>query len=486
VAGILIIVAVAVSAYLAFHRGLPFQHSYRVNAIFQSSNQLRSGSPVRIAGVTVGEVKGIARGPGSTTKVTIQIGDQGRPIHTDATLHIRPRVFLEGGFYVELQPGTPRTPALGDGGTIPLPQTSVPVQISQVLSTFELPTRESLRHLLYRLSAAFAHGGAQALRRAAPELGPTLRDVARVARAAQGTAPHDASNLIVSASRVTGALARNRAALSALVTNLDVTATALAASDGALGATIRGLDRLLAVAPPALSALDQALPPLRRFAVSLDPGLRIAPPVLRDVSHSVRQLGALVAPAQRERLLTALRSSLRDLPALIDKVAGLFPVAKSVTDCLTSHGLPILTAQVPDGPLSTGRPVWQDFAHSLVGLASASQNFDGNGYALRYMGGGGTQTLSTGPLPVIGPLAGSSPSSGPILGARPVWLGPGIVPPFRPDQPCTAQPLPNLQAGTAPSDLTPQAATPAVDPQLTLRRLERMLVRAVARQGRAR
>jgi virulence factor Mce-like protein len=476
-----------VGAYLAFHRGLPFRPGYRINAIFQSSNQLRSGSPVRIAGVTVGEVKDVGAGPGNTTKVTMQIADQGRPIHTDATLRIRPRVFLEGGFYVELHPGTPGTPDLGDGATVPLPQTAIPVQLNQVLSTFELPTRESLRHILYRFSAAFARGGAAALRSAAPQFAPTLRDVARVARAAQGTQPHDVSDLIGSASRVTAALARNQAALAGLVTNLDVTATALASGDGALGATIRELDGLLAVAPGALTALDRALPPLRRFATALDPGLRVAPPVLEDVSRSLRQLGALVAPAERTRLLTALQSSLRDLPTLIDRIGGVFPVSKSVTDCLITHGVPLLTSQVPDGSLSSGHPVWQDFAHGVVGLASASQNFDGNGYSLRYMGGGGSQSVSSGALPVIGSLAGSPPSSSPILGARPVWLGPGAVPPFRPDQPCSAQPLPNLQSATAASDLATSTRAPVrVDRQLTLRGLERMLVRAVAHRGRTR
>jgi len=483
VVGVLFIAVVAVAMYLAFHGGLPFQRGYRINAIFSSSNQVRPGSPVRIAGVTVGSVKDIGSGPGHTTRVTMEIDDQGRPIHRDATVRIRPRLFLEGGFYVELHPGSPSGPELADGGTIPLPQTSIPVQFSQVLSVFDLPTRESLRHTLYVFAAALAHGGAAGLRAAAPELGPALRDVARVTRAAQGTQPHDVSTLLGSASRVTAALARNDAALSSLVDNIDATSTALAASDGSLGATIRQLDRVLTVAPAALTALHQALPSLRRFGVLLDPGLRVAPPVLADVSHSLLELGALVEPAQRKRLITALQASLRDLPTLIDRVGQLFPVAKPVTDCLTSHGLPILTREVPDGALATGQPLWQDFAHGLVGLASASQNFDGNGYSLRYLGGGGPQTVSTGQLPVIGSLVGSAPGSSAILGARPTWLGPGVVPPFRPDQSCSAQPLPNLQAATAPSDMSSHRVSAPRHPGLTLGELETMIARA-ARHGR--
>ena len=43
----------------------------------------------------------------------------GLPIHKDATLKIRPRIFLEGNFFVDLQPGTPSAPTIDDGDTIP-------------------------------------------------------------------------------------------------------------------------------------------------------------------------------------------------------------------------------------------------------------------------------------------------------------------------------------------------------------------------------
>ncbi len=66
-----------------------------------------TGSPVRIAGVDVGKVVDIDEGPGNTTVVTMELNDSGRPVHRDATARIRPRVFLEGGFLVELQPGQP-------------------------------------------------------------------------------------------------------------------------------------------------------------------------------------------------------------------------------------------------------------------------------------------------------------------------------------------------------------------------------------------
>src|SRR5205085_2480 len=69
---------------------------------------------------------------------------------------IRDRLFLEGGYYLELDPGTPPAPDLHDGDTIPMSQTSTPVQFYQVLSTFDVAARASLRQLLDTLNQGFS------------------------------------------------------------------------------------------------------------------------------------------------------------------------------------------------------------------------------------------------------------------------------------------------------------------------------------------
>jgi ABC-type transporter Mla subunit MlaD len=76
---------------------------------------------VRIAGVDIGKVADIEPGPGTTQVVTLAISDKGQPVHADATAKIRPRVFLEGGYIVELHPGSPSAPKLKRDGLIPLP-----------------------------------------------------------------------------------------------------------------------------------------------------------------------------------------------------------------------------------------------------------------------------------------------------------------------------------------------------------------------------
>ena len=114
--GIVVAGLIAIGTFFGFTKHIPFTHGYQLKAVFPSANSIRANSPVRIAGVNVGKVKAIERQPGTNAAlVTMEIQDKGLPIHKDATLKIRPRIFLEGNFFVEIQPGTPacarRSPA---------------------------------------------------------------------------------------------------------------------------------------------------------------------------------------------------------------------------------------------------------------------------------------------------------------------------------------------------------------------------------------
>ncbi len=53
-AGLLVIILVLIGCFFAFTKKVPFRHHYTVNAVVKNSNLLLPGSPVRIAGVTVG------------------------------------------------------------------------------------------------------------------------------------------------------------------------------------------------------------------------------------------------------------------------------------------------------------------------------------------------------------------------------------------------------------------------------------------------
>ena len=123
--GLVVLAVVAIGVFFGFTKHIPFTHGYQVKAVFETANSLRPNSPVRIAGVNVGKVKKIQRYDGSDAAVvTMEITKQGLPIHKDATMTVRPRIFLEGNFFVDLSPGTPGTPTISSGDTIGMTQTS--------------------------------------------------------------------------------------------------------------------------------------------------------------------------------------------------------------------------------------------------------------------------------------------------------------------------------------------------------------------------
>src|SRR5918995_807057 len=140
--GVIALVVILVLTFLGFTKDIPFTTPFQVKATFESANSIRVGSPVRIAGVNVGKVAKVEAGEDTATSVvTLSLQKQALPLHEDATAKIRPRIFLEGNFFVDLRPGTPSSPELEDGGALPVSQTVRPVQLDEVLTALQSDTR---------------------------------------------------------------------------------------------------------------------------------------------------------------------------------------------------------------------------------------------------------------------------------------------------------------------------------------------------------
>ncbi len=441
------IVLIVIGVFFVFTKRIPFVHGYRLSANFASSNQLVAGfSPVRIAGVTVGKVTKVRKGPHGLTQVEMELKNTALPVHSDARVRIRPRLFLEGGFFVELSPGSPSAPVLKDQSVLPRDQTAVPVQLHQILTVFDQGTLGELRGIIKNLDQGLDHGGAESLGRAVVAFGPVLRDTAQIAEAGRGSHPHDVSEGIASTAKITGALAAREDELRGLVTNLNRTTTALASRDSQVAASIVQIDGLIRETPRALDSLDRVQPVFREFVQDLRPALRIAPPILDDTAKALTQLRGLTGKRELPAAVTALTPAVRTLPSLENRLNTLFGLVTPVMTCLRTHAVPVLTAKLADGTLSTNLQVWQELAQAGVGVVGFAQNFDGNGFNSRYLAGAGEDSVSTGLVPGIGQLVGTT--SEPIAGSRPTYLGPGLIPPHRPDAACADQALPDLTQRT--------------------------------------
>ena len=168
--GIVVIVAFSYGAYTKFAN--PFASQYTIHAVFSNANGLQPGlvRPDRRrrrrrghgrldrARLPVGD-----EDPGrcQAADVTMTINSNGLPIHTDATFAIRPRIFLEGNFFVDLSPGTPSAPDAPSGHTFPIQQGVEPVQLDQVLTSLQAGTRQNLQTLLQQYGKAVYNSAAR-------------------------------------------------------------------------------------------------------------------------------------------------------------------------------------------------------------------------------------------------------------------------------------------------------------------------------------
>ncbi|MFM9054747.1 MAG: MlaD family protein, partial [Solirubrobacterales bacterium] len=126
--GLIAIGLIAVFLFYAFTKSIPFTDpGYEVRATFANAVDISEKSPVRIAGINVGKV--VKSEPkGDATVITFTVDEEGQPIHTDAAAQIRPRLFLEGNWVIDLDPGTPTAPVIEEGAEIPLSRTGTSVQ----------------------------------------------------------------------------------------------------------------------------------------------------------------------------------------------------------------------------------------------------------------------------------------------------------------------------------------------------------------------
>ena len=362
--GIIFLVVLIVAVYFGFTKHVPFKHGYRLNAVFSSSVNVRPKSPVRIAGVTVGTVTSTRLESSHAALVTMEIEGKGLPIHSDATLKIRPKIFLEGNWFVELQPGSPSAPELSSGATIPVTQTSEPVQLDQLLDALNTDTRANLQTFLVEYGAALTAkptpaenaeqspevsglNMAQALNKAY-RLGPeALRDGTIVNQAFAGTETHDLSQLFSSIEKVSAELDVHEQALGELVGHFNTFLHIFAAQGPSLRTAVAEL-------PSALHGTEHAFAELReRRAVDQDLRARPDPRRGTDPRHGRRRLpldrtapGHAEAERARRRRRGAAHRGARD--RLRHRRAGRLPAAAHQLQQVPEQGaLPRRLHQAP-------------------------------------------------------------------------------------------------------------------------------------------
>jgi|GEM_PF-315146 len=486
-AGILLLLGAAIFIWFGFTKDIPFRSGFQLKAVVTDAVSIRANSPVRIAGVNVGIVKGVepygdGDGPKRASIVTMELKDEALPIHKDATIKIRPRIFLEGNWFVELRPGTPASPRLSSGDALPITQASAPVQFDQLLTTLQSDTRKDLQALLVGYGTALTHEpvgaenadqdpmvrgktAAEALNMSLATAAPALRGTAAVNQALLGQNTGDLSKLISSTARVTRALGEDTEALKGLVTNLNRTTGALADERENLGRSIAQLGPTVQHGKEAFTALDAALPDVRALALELVPGVKETPATIDAALPWIKQATGLVGKDELGGVAAQLAPTTQSLASLGDENLRVLPQADLFAQCVTDYLLPLGDIKVDDGDLSTGVENYKEFAYTLVGFNGESQNFDGNGHYLRFQVGGGKYAWATGPYtdgnPKTTGVSRQWARTNTIpLGTRPAY--PRKLPPLVRNKACKDQKLPNVNGHAAgPADGTDPQGVPA-------------------------
>lgn len=451
-AALLGLVGVAIVCYLVFVGGLPFSSSpFVLRAVFTSNTDLHIPSPVRIAGVDVGDVIGVQRIDHSPNAgiVIMHISRDGLPIHADATAQIRSRLFLEGNFYVDLHPGTPEAPLLRSGATLPAANTSGPVQLDRILSSLDTNARENLQKLVQGLGAALnkrgADGstGAQGLNRALNYSADAFEASAIVNQALLGEKPGDLSGSVRGEAEIFRGLARSGAQLPELVSSFDATLAALAAHQQDLGATLAVLPAVLRAALGADGALQASFAPTQGFARDLIPSIRQLGATVTVGTPWLRQLAKLASQGELGGLLRTLTPAVENTAVAVRNTTPLIRAAATLAKCFTNVLVPTGNEKITvDSSPPTGLSVYQQLFQSAVGLAGSTQNFDGNGRYVRATVGGGSNQIQTPPLSGAGALYGNAVL--PVLGTFPSFPSTASAPALESRAPCYTQAAPQL------------------------------------------
>ena len=459
---IVFLVIIVVAVYFGFTKHIPFKHGFRLHAQFASAVNIKAKSPVRIAGVNVGKVTGIKR-QGSSAVVSMEIESRGLPLHSDATVKVRPRIFLEGNWFVELQPGSPSAKTLSSGATLPITQSPIPVQLDQVLDALNTDTRKNLQDFLIGYGDGLTRkpsaadnaeqdpevrgiDAAQALNKAYQRGPASLRGGAVINQALGGTEPHDISKLVLSIGKVTSALNVHEQQLSELIGNFNSFFRSFALQSSSLRATVAVLPSSLRNIDAGLRELDRAFPPTRTFALDILPGVKNTPATVTATLPWIEQVQASLAPSELGGVAKGLVEATPQLAQLTSEQTPFYKQTELFNKCLTKVFYPAGNTKLQDGAATTGVEDYKEFWYSLTGLAGIGQNFDGNGTITHFLLGSGGPTIRSAHTSIQGTsLKGLQLLAHASLapqGTRPAF--PASEPEYKPLVPCYTQAVPDF------------------------------------------
>jgi phospholipid/cholesterol/gamma-HCH transport system substrate-binding protein len=236
--------------------GLSFGGStHTVLAQFSNVNGLVGGNEVRIGGIEVGSVQSLdvhvdPKTGQQAAVATFTVDGAHWPLHKGTTVAVRPKGVLSN-VYIDVVPGSPASPSLGDNPTFALGQTSSPVNLDELSNIFDPSVRESIRTQLQEGVIAFGGTGIGDLNQTIANANPLTADAVPITGVLGARSP-ELDRLNGEFDTITAELSREDANLRGLLANGEVFLGVLATHQVSLQGT-------LVHAAGTLTTLDQAL-----------------------------------------------------------------------------------------------------------------------------------------------------------------------------------------------------------------------------------
>jgi phospholipid/cholesterol/gamma-HCH transport system substrate-binding protein len=296
--------------WIAFGGSTPLRaKGYQYTIPFREAGQLAQEADVRISGVSVGRVKKITANPKTgVSDVIVQVDAKYAPVTSDSRVMLRQKTLL-GETYVEITPGDPQSPAVPDGGKLPVRNITPTVELDEIIQTFDPKTRAAWGVWQEELATASA-GRGQDINDFFGVL-PPLVDQATKLLTILNEDEDDLSRLVSNTGRTFAALSARSDQLQGLFVNTNRVFETIAARNQQLAQTF--------VAFPTFQRESRLL--LERtaeFAETTDPVIDDLKPVAKEFGPTMAALDEFAPELSglMEALGPAQNASVKGLPAV--------------------------------------------------------------------------------------------------------------------------------------------------------------------------
>lgn len=408
--GAVTVLAVLVAVFLAYNanRGLPFVPTRELNVDIADGSNIVAGNDVLEGGHRVGFVsslKPVGLKNGTTgARLTLKLSENEGSVPIDSHVTIMLRSFL-GLKYVDLVKGHSKQ-TFPDGGTMPVSQTNVPVQLDQIFDIFDPPTRNAVQDNLVGFGDTFAARGGD-LNDTIQSL-PALLQYLEPVTAYLSNPSTELTRFFGSLDSFTGTLSPVSGTLVSLFRDASTTFDAIDSNPTAYEDTI-------ALSPSTLSVSTDSLKAQQPFLVHLQTLGGYLTPATESLNKSLPYIN----PA-----LKAGTTSLKQTPDLNAKLQGLMNSLESLSENpstnVSLNGL-IQTVNLLNpmvrylGPFQTVCDDWNYMWTDLADVVSEPTSF-GTAQRGMFMSANPNQPNNPAAEPASQPVNGGGDDSNPLGG----------------------------------------------------------------------